>query len=306
VSASVPPIGCWSRAGAAASLDPQGRLYRDSPDVPGQFGRHLRGAPSLTSTDENVHMTGPRYWMLRSRLGPRGRRLVRRAVDVVLAPLVGSIHATGAATRAAITFDDGPDSEVTPRLLDALDALDARCTFFVLATQARAHPELLLAVRDAGHEIALHGDDHRRLTELDHRSAVRVLRGARHELEQITGVRVRYYRPPYGAQTLSSYLAARRAGLRVAVWNADAADWRDRPVGQVVADGVDALTAGGILLLHERLEPDPRNGAPTTSFDRSDLARQVVEGVRARGWEPGTLHELVMQGGARRTAWFRP
>jgi peptidoglycan/xylan/chitin deacetylase (PgdA/CDA1 family) len=125
-------------------------------------------------------------------------------------------------------------------------------------------------------------------------------------LEQITGAPVRYYRPPYGAQSVSSYLAARRAGLTVVVWSADADDWTDRPVDQVAADGLDALSAGGILLLHERLEPDPRNGAPTTTFDRADLARRVVEGVRERGWEPGTVHDLVTQGGARRSAWFRP
>lgn len=117
---------------------------------------------------------------------------------------------------------------------------------------------------------------------------------------------MRYYRPPYGAQSVASYLAARRAGLEVVVWSADADDWTDRSVEQVVRAGLDGLDAGGILLLHERLEPDPRNGAPTTSFDRIDMARRVIAGARDRGWEPGTVGELVRTGGPRRTAWFRP
>lgn len=251
-------------------------------------------------------MVTTRYWKLRDRLGPADRRRVRAAVDAVVAPALGSIRATGATTRVAITFDDGPDPDVTPRLLGALAEDDVTCTFFVLLAQARRHPELLRAVSAAGHEVALHGDDHRRITELGHRAAYRYLVAARDELQRLAEASVRHYRPPYGSQSVVSYLAARRAGLEVVVWSADAEDWTDRPVEQVVSDGLDGLDGGGILLLHERLEPDPRNGAPTTSFDRIDMARRIIAGARERGWEPGTVSELVRAGGPRRTAWFRP
>lgn len=251
-------------------------------------------------------MVTPRYWKLRERLGPGGRRRVRAGVDAVVAPVLGSVRATGATTRAAITFDDGPDPEVTPLLLEALAEAHVTCTFFVLVAQARRHPELLGAVSAAGHEIALHGDDHGRLTELGYRGAHRYLVAARDELQSLARAPVHYYRPPYGAQSVASYLAARRAGLEVVVWSADADDWTDRSVEQVVRDGLNGLEGGGILLLHERLEPDPRNGAPTTSFDRIDMARRVIAGARDRGWEPGTVGELVRTGRPRRTAWFRP
>jgi len=231
---------------------------------------------------------------------------VRAAVDLVLAPLLGSVRATGAKSRVAITFDDGPDPDVTPQLLALLAETGVTCTFFVLVKQAQRHPELLRAMQAAGHEIALHGDDHRRVTEMSHGDAVRYLRSARVTLEALAGAAVLRYRPPYGSQSLSSYVAARRAGLEVVVWSADAADWTDRPVEQVVADGLLALAGGGILLLHERLEPDPRNGAPTTTFHRAEMARRTIEGARARGWEPGTVRDLVDAGGVRRTAWFRP
>jgi len=251
-------------------------------------------------------MMAPRYWTVRDRLGPAGRRRARAAVDAVVAPVLGSVRATGDTSRVAVTFDDGPDADVTPRLLVTLAALDVRCTFFVLVDQARARPDLVAAIGSAGHEIALHGNDHRRVTEMPHRAAVGYLAAARTELESIAGQPVRFYRPPYGSQSVSSYVAARRAGLTVVVWSADAADWTDRPLGEVVEAGVGALTDGGILLLHERLEPDPLRGAPTTTFDRAELARRTVEGARARGWEPGTVGALIAAGGPRRTAWFRP
>ena len=141
---------------------------------------------------------------------------------------------------------------------------------------------------------------------MSHRGATRYLRQARSHLELMAGVPVRYYRPPFGSQSLKSYLAVRRAGLEVVVWSADALDWVDRPVTDVATDGLAQLQAGGILLLHERLEPDPGRGAPRTTFDRVELARQTIIGARTVNWQPCTVGALVADKGAQRSAWFRP
>ena len=248
----------------------------------------------------------PFYWALRDRLGSRGRKNVRTVVDRAIAPILGSIRTLRAPGEVAITFDDGPDPAVTPVLLAALRKLDVTCTFFLLTSQCRLYPELVEDIRRAGHEIALHGDDHRRITGRPYREALRYLRTARDELEEISGGQVSHYRPPYGAQSVKSYLAARRAGLEIVVWSADAADWEDRAAADVAADGLAALTPGGILLLHERLEPDPGRGAPATSFDRVAMARLVIDGARSREWKPVTVRQSVAAHGAKRSAWFRP
>ena len=132
------------------------------------------------------------------------------------------------------------------------------------------------------------------------------LTAARLELEGLTGQAVSLYRPPYGAQTLRTYRAARTAGLRVVVWSADAEDWVDGTAAEVVARGLGAIEPGGILLFHERLEPDPLRGAPVTTFDRCSVVRDIITGCRERGLEPGTVSELVQQSSALSTAWFRP
>src|SRR5659263_485025 len=153
---------------SAARPDEPGRRTSVTTIIRGYSG-HSRALGSshgtsalLTSANESVLMVTPRYWKLRESLGPGGRRRVRAAVDAVVAPVLGSVRATGATTRAAITFDDGPDPQVTPLLLEALAEAGVTCTFFVLVAQARRHPELLGALSAAGHEIARHGDDHRR------------------------------------------------------------------------------------------------------------------------------------------------
>src|SRR3954470_11369550 len=77
---------------------------------------------------------------------------------------------------AVLTFDDGPDEEVTPRVMDALEAADARGTFFVLGERVLEHPDLSREIEARGHELALHGMTHHRHDALD-------AAGARSELE---------------------------------------------------------------------------------------------------------------------------
>lgn len=249
----------------------------------------------------------PLHWALRDLLSPRARRTLRRPVDALLARRLGSIRATGAADRFAVTFDDGPDGVVTPRLLDLLDRLDVKSTFFLLVTQCERHPDLAREISARGHEVALHGHDHRRITDFPTRQAAAAyLDRAKHELADATGAQIRLYRPPYGAQSVTTYRAARDVGLDPTVWTADVADWVDRPFESVISDARAALSPGGVLLFHERLEPDPLRDAPTTSFDRCAVVEEIVMSCRGAGLTPATVGSMVAEGGAVRSAWFRP
>lgn len=233
------------------------------------------------------------------------RRAARRAADAVLGGWLGSINAGADQNRYALTFDDGPDPVVTPLLLDLLDELEVRSTFFLLVDQCDQHPELAREIAVRGHEIGLHGRDHRRITSFPSASAAGdYLKRARDDLARVTGREVAYYRPPYGAQSLSSYRAARSADLAVVVWNADVEDWVDRPAPDVADLGRRRIQPGGVMLFHERLEPDLPRAAPTTSFDRCWVVRALVGECRARGLGPSTVGDLV-SAGERRTAWFR-
>lgn len=246
------------------------------------------------------------HWVVRSMLSPAARRRARRAVDVALSGTLGSVRATRSGQGVCVTFDDGPDPVVTPALLALLAEHRASSTFFLLLTQCRERPDLVRDIVDQGHEVALHGVDHRRITTMSLREAERYLLGARRELEDLTGVPVNLYRPPYGAQSIVSFRAARRAGLTVVVWSNDAADWEDRPARDVATDGLRQLRAGSILLLHERLEPDPPRAWPVTSFDRCQMIDYVLAGCRDRGLVPSTVGSLLAAAGPRKTAWFRP
>jgi peptidoglycan/xylan/chitin deacetylase (PgdA/CDA1 family) len=231
---------------------------------------------------------------------------VRRVADIALAPVIGAWNSSTARHSVALTLDDGPDPQVTPALVDLFGDLDVRATFFLLTLRAERYPHLVERLVATGHEIALHGLDHRRVTEMPGRQAETYLRDARERLENVAGCQVTMFRPPYGSQSIASFRAARRAGLRVVVWNGDAADWEDRSAEQVSRDAAEACRPGGILLFHERLEPDPRNGAPETTFDRVAVLREVIGRTRRRGLAPCRVSDLAARGEMVRTAWLRP
>src|SRR5690606_31367339 len=111
----------------------------------------------------------------------------------------------------------GPDPFVTPRLLDLLAANRASATFFVLTEHALRQPALIRRMLAEGHEVGLHADRHERLTAVSAAQLRRRLTEARHALESVTGREVRWFRPPYGAQSLTTYFVVRRCGLDVVV-----------------------------------------------------------------------------------------
>jgi peptidoglycan/xylan/chitin deacetylase (PgdA/CDA1 family) len=243
-------------------------------------------------------------WKLRSRLSDDGRKRVRRVADPLLRA-VGSIN--GAATpsrRVALTFDDGPDETVTPRLLDLLRERGAHGTFFVLADRASRHPDLVRRMVAEGHEIALHADTHSRLTQVPPLKLRRRLSSARGLLEEVANQRVRLFRPPFGAQSLVTYLVARTCGLDVVVWGPYAEEWVDGSPEEVAARGLKRLEGGDVLLLHDGLVRPA--GEATPGFDRVRAFELVLDGMAARGLSPSTVGELTAAGSARRTAWFRP
>ncbi len=231
--------------------------------------------------------------------------------DGVLSP-VGSVAGTRPADArpapVALTIDDGPDPDATPQVLDALADGGATATFFLLVDRAERHPDLVRAVVDAGHEVGLHGLDHRRLTTLDRADVRRSLTVSKARLAAVAGVEVRWFRPPFGSQSVGTYVAARRAGLMPVVWNAEGEDWVDQPAA-VVADRVmERLRPGGIILLHDGLAGDPRE--PETpdplAAVRGDVFAHTLANLRAEGLRATTVGDLVSSGRVRRTAWFRP
>ena len=157
----------------------------------------------------------------------------------------------GAGGGVALTFDDGPDPEGTPAVLAALRELGWTATFFLLGSQARRYPDVARAVLAAGHEVALHGDEHDNHLFRSAGWVRRDLTRGAAAVEAATGVRPRWYRPPYGVLSAGTLRATRGLDLTPVLWTAWGRDWLPSTGARVAATVQAGLAPGGTVLLHD-------------------------------------------------------
>ncbi len=154
--------------------------------------------------------------------------------------------------HVALTFDDGPDPASTPAFLEELDRRGWQATFFMLGTMARRTPSLVAEVAAAGHEVAVHGDEHRNMLRRTPRSARDDIRRATDTIAELTGTEPAWFRPPFGVLSLGALSGAKRAGLTTVLWTTWGRDWRREATPEtVVADVLRRYVAGGTVLLHD-------------------------------------------------------
>jgi len=170
----------------------------------------------------------------------------------------------------AVTFDDGPNSAWTPRLLEILASHGVHANFFLLGSRAQAEPALVRQIVAAGHLIGNHSWSHPNLALAAASRIERELSRTSQTLEQITGSPVRFFRPPFGARRPEVLRIARRLGMVPVMWNAMTSDWNN-PSSDAIASRlirtIDRLAQRGRaanIVLHDggHLEPTA-NRAPS-------------------------------------------
>jgi peptidoglycan/xylan/chitin deacetylase (PgdA/CDA1 family) len=211
-------------------------------------------------------------------LWPRGR---------VLGPnLVRLPHAAAARNEVSLNFDDGPDPEVTPRVLDLLDRHRARASFFCIGEKAAALPELVREIARRGHSVENHSHHHTHAFAfygLDHLR--REVDSAQAAIASITGREPAFFRAPAGFRSplLDPVMAAR--GLRYVSWTRRGFDTVDGDADRVLQRLTRGLAPGDILLLHDGSPARTRTGEPVVLAVLPALLEQIV----ARGLKPVTL-----------------
>jgi peptidoglycan-N-acetylglucosamine deacetylase len=198
----------------------------------------------------------------------------------------------GSAARSeiAITFDDGPDPEVTPRLLDMLESAGARATFFCIAERALRHPELCREMIRRGHGIENHSLDHSHAFAFNGMGGVRrELLAAQSALREASGRVPRFFRPPAGVHSPLLDPVLHQLGLRLVSWTRRGFDTRIGNAGFVAARLTGRLAAGDILLLHDGHCAHSAAGTPVVL----EVLPRVLGAARALNLRPVALHQAV-------------
>jgi peptidoglycan-N-acetylglucosamine deacetylase len=204
-------------------------------------------------------------------------------------PVVWRGDATGA-PRVALTFDDGPHPEATPRILDELARAGARATFFVVGAHAQRWPLLVRRIHDEGHLVGNHSFAHRIAGSMRLRGYwADSIAQTRRIVEEITGQRPAWFRPPFAVKQWHLCRAAARMQQTVVTFSRRGLDGVATEPERILGRLVPRAVAGDILALHDGVvDGMPRPIEPTLV-----ALRPVVDGLRARGLTVAPLADLI-------------
>ena len=218
---------------------------------------------------------------------PRGRVL---GANLVRLPAVAI-----ARKEVSLTFDDGPDPEVTPRVLDLLDRHQAKASFFCVGEKAAAYPAIVREIVRRGHSLENHS--HRHSGAFAFYGLFRLKReveSAQAIITEITGRAPRFFRAPMGLRSplLDPVLA--RCGLHYVSWTRRGFDAIHRDPERVLQRLAGGIAAGDILLLHDSIVSRTRDGEPVVLA----VLPELLDRMKAKGLRSVTLRAALGNGSA--------
>jgi peptidoglycan/xylan/chitin deacetylase (PgdA/CDA1 family) len=208
-----------------------------------------------------------------------------------LGPNVTRLPAAAAARGAVcITIDDGPDPEVTPAVLDQLDAAGARATFFCVGEHALQHPALVRDIVRRGHAVQNHSHQHRNLFSLKGpRAAERDILQAQQVLADLSGRVPHCFRAPAGLRNPLLDPVLHRLGLHLVSWTRRGFDTREADPQRVLQRLTKGLSGGDILLLHDGHARRTAAGRPVVL----DVLPALLQRCAAAGLKTVTLDDAL-------------
>ncbi len=208
---------------------------------------------------------------------PRLRGDLLAAYQQVGVPTRGSsseLHQLGRVGRAvALTFDDGPHPKITPWILDQLDRVGAKATFFLVGKQVDLYPELVREILARGHTVASHSYSHRNMHQLSALEVERELIRSRAAIRWAAGVNVTLFRPPGGHYDEAVRQATGLWGYTTVFWTANISNYAGQPAHYVKSGLLGDIQPGGVCLLH--------NGEDETV----QILPELLQGLKQRGFK---------------------
>jgi peptidoglycan/xylan/chitin deacetylase (PgdA/CDA1 family) len=204
------------------------------------------------------------------------RRIISRGISRVMAE-EGRIY---------LTYDDGPEPEVTPQLLEILAEGGVRATFFVVASDQPWWSQQIREIAAAGHSIGFHSLRHRSNFLASNRMILQDLKRLAELIMQAGAVPVNLYRPPFGHVRPDTVRYLKRSGIETVLWSSIPGDFRVQAPEKLLDRAVRDLRSGAIYALHDGVRHRP---APVL-----ELTRELLAQIRSRGWRCASLEEIII------------
>lgn len=161
--------------------------------------------------------------------------------------------------KIALTFDDGPSAEHTPKVLELLKKYNAKATFFCIGKHIEQHPELLQRIHEEGHVIGNHSFSHSLWFDLfSKKKIIAEMQKTNDLVFSMTGKLTKIFRPPFGVTNPPIAKAVKKLGLKVVGWDIRSYDTMNKPVEVVLKNVFLKLKNGSVVLLHDNRKDTPK------------------------------------------------
>lgn len=284
---------------SSAEATAPARPWRPTPLVAGSALLHAAALPVLAAAPglrlatvallvaDHALLTGVGLWPTSRALGENLDRLPEAAAE--------------GGRRVALTFDDGPHPEVTPRVLDLLDRHGARATFFCIGERVERHPELTAEIARRGHRVENHSYGHlAHFSMLLPGALAREVDRAQRAIREATGRAPELFRPPAGFRSALLDPVLVRRGLLLVSWTRRSFDTVRRDPERMARALTRGLEAGEIVLLHDGRCARTADGRPVVLEVLPRLLEHLAgEGLEAVALPPAADLRASSPGGER-------
>ena len=185
--------------------------------------------------------------------------------------------------KVALSFDAAWGNEDTQKILDILKKEKVHVTFFMTGGWVSEYPEDVKAIKEAGHDLGNHSENHKNMSQLSKEEQKEELMKVHEKVKELTGVEMELFRPPYGDYDDQVILTAKECGYYPIQWDVDSLDWKNYGTDSVIQTILEHknLQNGSIILCH--------NGAKYTA----DALESVIRGLKEKGYEIVPISELI-------------
>ncbi len=208
------------------------------------------------------------------------KKLIKQLIINLVPEYIVFWRKRGCKGSVALTFDDGPNCQFTPQVLDILKRDSVKATFFLVGNQIEAHPQLFKRIVEDGHSVGMHTFTHEYMRNDSNNFEIDLDRCR--DIFKLHGVEPRFFRPPYGKFCLRQIVSCFKRSLQIAIWSIDCCDFKFKDYKSIVSAVLDNpdLGGGSVILCH---------------YDNQfivDALPKIIDGIRAHGLSFVTLEEM--------------
>ena len=196
----------------------------------------------------------------------------------------------------ALTFDDGPNPDATPGVLEILETYDVKATFFLCGKHVDLYPELVKAIHAKGHEIGNHTWTHKSLFHFFKKVPLQEMQRTNKAIADLTGEVPRLFRPPRLIQGLGANKALKILSLQsIAGW-VHGRDWKTQDYEKITGKVVASVKPGSIIVLHDG-DADAKPGETQQPRGGTvEAVKHIITVMQARGYRFVSIGELLVSG----------